>query len=181
MAPEEEAKPESSQPQSGPRPPGRRDRRPSRGRRGRGRGGRPKPSPADPPQVAANVVTPLEDAEPVFELASDVEQVSETVSSAGDVPESSRDVSEPLTQPFRESPARESSHPAGPITVEKAIEEVSAVVESLRTSLEEMEEVLEMLELFERQKNADEREIESLRRAVRQMNRPRDGGHHHQR
>ena len=33
-----------------------------------------------------------------------------------------------------------------------------------------MEEVLETLELAERQKDADEHEIDSLRRALRQMN-----------
>jgi hypothetical protein len=41
-----------------------------------------------------------------------------------------------------------------------------------------MEEVLELLENFERQKNADENEIDSLRRALRQVHRPRDPGHH---
>jgi hypothetical protein len=40
-----------------------------------------------------------------------------------------------------------------------------------------MEEVLETLELAERQKDADEYEIESLRRALRQFHRPREGGH----
>lgn len=40
-----------------------------------------------------------------------------------------------------------------------------------------MEDVQEMLEQFERQKDADEREIESLRRAMRHLQRPRDGGH----
>jgi hypothetical protein len=44
-----------------------------------------------------------------------------------------------------------------------------------------MEEVLEMLELFERQKNADEREIESLRRALRQIHRPREAGYQQRR
>jgi hypothetical protein len=38
-----------------------------------------------------------------------------------------------------------------------------------------MEEVLETLEIAERQKDADEREIESLRRALRQLQRPRSG------
>jgi hypothetical protein len=38
-----------------------------------------------------------------------------------------------------------------------------------------MEEVLETLELAERQKDADEREIESLRRSLRQIHRPREG------
>ena len=36
-----------------------------------------------------------------------------------------------------------------------------------------MEEVLELAELADRQKTADEREIESLRRALRQLQRPR--------
>jgi hypothetical protein len=38
-----------------------------------------------------------------------------------------------------------------------------------------MEEVLETLELADRQKIEDEREIESLRRALRQLHEPRDG------
>jgi hypothetical protein len=42
-----------------------------------------------------------------------------------------------------------------------------------------MEDVLDTLELAERQKDADEREIESLRRAVRQFQRPREGGPSH--
>jgi hypothetical protein len=42
-----------------------------------------------------------------------------------------------------------------------------------------MEEVLETLELAERQKDADENEIESLRRALRQFHRPREPGRRH--
>jgi hypothetical protein len=54
---------------------------------------------------------------------------------------------------------------------------VNGIIEVLRESLEEMEEVLETLELAERQKDADEREIETLRRSLRQLQpRPRDGG-----
>ena len=36
-----------------------------------------------------------------------------------------------------------------------------------------MEEVLELVELAERQKSADEREIESLRRALQRIHQPR--------
>jgi hypothetical protein len=36
-----------------------------------------------------------------------------------------------------------------------------------------MEEVLETVELAERQKRADEHEIETLRRSLRQLHRPR--------
>jgi len=39
-----------------------------------------------------------------------------------------------------------------------------------------MEEVLETLEMAERQKTADEQEIETLRRGLRQLHRPREGG-----
>jgi len=38
-----------------------------------------------------------------------------------------------------------------------------------------MEEVLETLELAERQKDSDEREVESLRQALTQSAAPRDG------
>jgi hypothetical protein len=52
---------------------------------------------------------------------------------------------------------------------------VTQVVESLRQALNQMEEVLELVEHAERQKLADEREIESLRRALRQLQQPRGG------
>jgi len=63
---------------------------------------------------------------------------------------------------------------AEPLSVQKAIEEVNQVIMTLRETLDDMEEVLETLELAERQKNADEQEIESLRRALRQFQRPRE-------
>ena len=47
------------------------------------------------------------------------------------------------------------------------------VVDSLKGALDQMDEVLELVEVAERQKLADEREIESLRRALRQLQRPR--------
>ena len=65
--------------------------------------------------------------------------------------------------------------------VREAIDEVNRIMSTLRDTLEEMEEVLETLELAERQKTADEQEIESLRRALRQGGRPREGGQPHSR
>jgi uncharacterized protein Yka (UPF0111/DUF47 family) len=59
--------------------------------------------------------------------------------------------------------------------VQNAIEEVNQIIDNLREALDEMEEVLETLELAERQKTADEQEIDSLRRALRQLQRPREG------
>jgi len=49
--------------------------------------------------------------------------------------------------------------------ISQAIEEVMRIVDSLKHAVEQMEEVLELVELAERQKHADEREIDSLRRA----------------
>jgi hypothetical protein len=57
--------------------------------------------------------------------------------------------------------------------ISQAVEEVMQIVESLKRALEQMEEVLELVELAERQKSADEREIESLRRALRKIQQPR--------
>jgi predicted RNase H-like nuclease (RuvC/YqgF family) len=51
----------------------------------------------------------------------------------------------------------------------QAADEVAEVIESLKQTLAQMEEVMELIEVAERQKLTDEREIESLRRALRQL------------
>ncbi len=55
----------------------------------------------------------------------------------------------------------------------RAIEEVRQIVQSLEQALDQMEEIEELVELADRQKSADEREIESLRRAMRRIHQPR--------
>ena len=72
-------------------------------------------------------------------------------------------------------PTRE-PQPRAQMSVQQAIEEVNQIIETLRGTLDDMEAVLETLELAERQKNADEQEIETLRRGLRQLHRPREGG-----
>lgn len=57
--------------------------------------------------------------------------------------------------------------------ISQASRHVSEIVESLKQILDQMEEVLELTEVAERQKYADEREIDSLRRALRQLQLPR--------
>jgi len=100
-------------------------------------------------------------------------------------PEEVSDIREPeLAEPPESAPPteglpEEAREPAPPATLEEAIEHVSRVVESLRQSLNDMEEVLELLEVLERQTGADEREIESLRRALRQFHRPPERSHRH--
>jgi hypothetical protein len=76
------------------------------------------------------------------------------------------------------APPRRAIQPASPMAVQQAIEEVSSIIETLRATLEDMELVLETLELAERQKIADEQEIETLRRGLRHLHRPREGGEH---
>jgi len=69
--------------------------------------------------------------------------------------------------------------PHRPPAISDAIEQVNRIIEELKHSLDEMEEVLETLELAERQKIDDEREIQSLQRALRQLHRPRDHEQRH--
>jgi hypothetical protein len=66
--------------------------------------------------------------------------------------------------------------PAPPAAVAEAIEEVNEIIASLKLVLDQMEEILETLELAEVQKTADEREIQSLRSALRQLDRRGAGG-----
>jgi hypothetical protein len=57
--------------------------------------------------------------------------------------------------------------------INQAVEEATQIVELLKQTIDQMEEVLELVELAERQKIADEREIESLRHALRKIHQPR--------
>jgi uncharacterized protein YjgD (DUF1641 family) len=79
----------------------------------------------------------------------------------------------PTLEPVRE---RRTAAPASPAAVREAIDDVTGIINTLKDALDEMDEVLETLELAERQKTADEHEIESLRRAMRQLRGPRDAG-----
>ena len=128
--------------------PPRRSRRGGRGHRGRGR---------RPPQVSAPQPpsSPEEAGEPTQPGAEPA----------------------PVERETPPSPIRE-PRPAEPMAVTEAIEEVNHIIETLRSTLNEMEDVLETLELAERQKTADEQEIETLRRGLRQLHRPREGGQH---
>jgi hypothetical protein len=80
-------------------------------------------------------------------------------------------------RPMSAPPPARSTHPTPRPSVQQAIEEVNQIMVSLKETQDLMEEVLEMLEQFERQGNADAREIDSLRRALRHLQRPRDGAH----
>jgi len=79
---------------------------------------------------------------------------------------------QPVRAPARPQPfARRDFKPAEPKAVTEAIEEVNQIIATLRQTLDQMEEVLETLELAEVQKTADEREIQALRTALKQLDR----------
>lgn len=65
-----------------------------------------------------------------------------------------------------------------PTAIHQAIDEVMEVIETLKHAVDQMEEVLELMELAERQKLGDEREIDALRRSLRQLHdRAREHSH----
>jgi hypothetical protein len=67
-------------------------------------------------------------------------------------------------------PAR-AAKPEGSV-IGQTVGEVRQIVESLEQALEQMVEVLRLVELAEHQKFADERELESLRRALHKLQPP---------
>ena len=68
-------------------------------------------------------------------------------------------------------PGHSTGHAAKPggSAIGQTVEEVRQIVESLEQALSQMEEVLRLVELAEHQKFADERELESLRRALHKL------------
>jgi hypothetical protein len=124
---------------------------------------------------------------------NDVTPEAETVQSDRDVPqeeERQRDEARPPQRERRDERERPRTPPppargpsrefrrAAPASVQDAVFEVHRIVEMLSEALEDMESVQQTLELAEREKNADEREIDSLRRSLSQMRRPRESEHH---
>jgi hypothetical protein len=69
-------------------------------------------------------------------------------------------------------PVARTPKPGGSV-IGQTVEEVRQIVESLEQALSQMEEVLRLVELAEQQKTADERELESLRRALHRLQPPR--------
>jgi hypothetical protein len=63
--------------------------------------------------------------------------------------------------------------PADISAVSQAVELATQIAESLKQVTDQLDEILELVELAERQKLADEREIDQLRRALRRIQPPR--------
>jgi hypothetical protein len=148
-----EEQPMESNPAVPPQSQGGGRRRGRRGGRGRGRGRNQRHSPS---------ITSTEQAAgtPAGEPAVSAPETSATAPSGKGASPSGKDAS----------------------AISEAVEEVRQIVESLERALEQMEEVQELIDLADRQKSADEREIESLRRALRRIQPPRgykDATHEH--
>ena len=63
--------------------------------------------------------------------------------------------------------------PAEISAVSQAVAHATEIAESLKQMIDQLDEVLELVEVAERQKLADEREIDELRRALRRIQPPR--------
>ena len=133
---------------------------PGGGRRRGHRGGRGRRRPA--PSV------------PVAEQPAQVESLAPQVAPSVSPPELPERPAPPRQKFQPTVPAPRAAKPDGS-AISQAVSEVTQVVESLREALNQMEDVLELVELAERQKLTDEREIDSLRRLLRQLQQPRGG------
>ena len=63
--------------------------------------------------------------------------------------------------------------PAETSAISQAVAHATEIAESLKQMIDQLDEVLELVEVAERQKLADEREIDELRRALRRIQPPR--------
>jgi hypothetical protein len=158
MVPDETEQSASEQPQA----PGKGRRRSRRG--GRRHSRRREPRAAEPAPVETEPQTPPESVPPVVEESERLQE---------NFPEEASPAGRQRSQETHEG------RPSRPRGITEAIEQVNGIIEELKHALDEMEEVLETLELAERQKIDDEREIDNLQRALRQLRRPREGHPHH--
>jgi hypothetical protein len=176
--------PEEQQPKPAPGEPSRAPARSRhRGRRG-GRGRRlgPRLPPKNTlPEKFPTEQTPVPPAEefsaapaPDSETPSQIIQTAETAPAVLPPPQKIRPAVPASLPPqrFRSPPPMSA---AAASSLAHAVDEVHAIVESLEHALEQMEEVMRLVETAERQKIGDEHEIESLRRALRQLQ-SRGGG-----
>jgi hypothetical protein len=92
-------------------------------------------------------------------------------------PQQPREYREP---PRRPEPARPQQfsrpadfRPADASAIHQAVLHATEIAESLKHTIDQLDEILELVELAERQKLADERELDELRRALRRIQVPR--------
>jgi hypothetical protein len=184
MAEEQIHNAESSAPEGDPQK--RRRRRGNRGGRGRGRS-RPAVETAANAQTSDSVgdnpahEKPSLEERPRAQRETKAESSIDTEGSESSLDQDvERERAEPPTKPplsQHQRSAPRPQHPRPPTkpatseqissAVGEAIEEVYRITEVLKRVLEDLDELLETLELAERQKLEDDRELDSLRRALR--------------
>ena len=133
-------------------------------------GGFREPHPEVPAEFAAHDTEPVEthEVEPAAEIQAAMEPPR--------VPEPPRD-RRPERQPEPQRPRPwvkpADFRPAEASAISQAVEHATEVAASLKQMIDHLDEVLELVEVAERQKLADEREIDELRRALRRIQPPR--------
>ena len=123
-------------------------------------------------EVAPASAEPISEEMPLADSA--IEEARREAAEADDADDADVTEAAPEMRERYEEPRpaeRRDFRPAPPPAIADAIAEVTHIINDLKRVLDEMEEVLETLELAEVQKNADEREIESLRQALRHLDR----------
>jgi hypothetical protein len=163
-----EQQPMESKPSVPPRTSGGGRRRGHRGGRGRSRGSRPSvpAAPATPISgQSTQAESPAKQIEPPIRLREEM-PVRPTPSKQKIQPLVPRVPPVPAV-----IPAARAAKPEGS-AIGQTVGEVRQIVESLEQALEQMVEVLRLVELAEHQKFADERELESLRRALHKLQPP---------
>ncbi len=177
---------------STPRRPNNR-RRGRRGGRGRGRGPRPPAGSADAtppgnPQEEAHDAVDAAEVQPgsqAFEPGADAAPPPvESGPAAGPTPpETPSPVPAPQERAQAQQPARAwvkpaDFRPAETSAIHQAVLHATEIAENLRELVERIDEILELVEVAERQKLADERELDNLRRALRRIQPPRQSHGH---
>ena len=138
-----------------------------------------EPHPEAPADFASHETVPEEahEAEPVAETT----QAPEPARAPEPPREPPRDRRPENRRPDRrpEPPAQRQwakpadFRPAETTAISEAVAHATEIAESLKQMIDQLDEVLELVEVAERQKLADEREIEELRRALRRIQPPR--------
>ncbi len=121
------------------------------------------------PEETADAAPPEEISSAPAEPAAEISPAPETERRAEHRPEHRRPPPpqpKPWTKPADFRPAEISA-------ISQAVAHATEIAESLKHTIDQLDEILELVELAERQKLADEREIEELRRALRRIQPPR--------
>lgn len=138
-------------------------------------GGFREPHPEAPADFASHEAEPLETTEAESAPESHPEPEPEPVRAAAPSRESRDPRREPRPERRPEPPRQKQwvkpadFRPAAPTAITQAVEHATFIAEALKELHDQMDEILELVELAERQKLADERELDELRRALRRI------------